>query len=61
MESVDRLKEHIDDPFDKLILWIRTGTIKSGRLSHLVKIDKNKQMKGKVFFDDGEETDDSGK
>lgn len=55
MRCLERLEQYKDDDFDHIILQIRNGTIKSGRYSHLVKIDKNKEVKGKVLFKDGKE------
>lgn len=53
MKCLERLEKYGDESLDTIILLIRNGTIKSGRYAHLVKVDKNKQMKGKEFFKDG--------
>lgn len=53
MQAITRLNKYKDTEFDKIILMIRNGTIKSGRYSHLVKVDKNARAKGKEFFTDG--------
>lgn len=50
--AVERYEKYKEDDFDAIMLRIKSGAIKSGRYAHLVKIDKNKKMKGKVFFDD---------
>lgn len=50
--AMDRFEKHKDDEFDALIIRIKSGVIKSGRFSHLVKINPKLKMKGKVFFDD---------
>lgn len=46
----ERYEEYKDEYFDTIILKIRRGDIKCGRYSHLVKIDKNKEYKGKELF-----------
>ena len=53
MENIDRYKKYKDESLDRVILYIRNGTIKAGRFSHLVKVDKNAKLKGKEFFKDG--------
>lgn len=55
MLCVERLKEYEDDDFDHVLLLIKNGTIKSGRYAHTIKINKNIQMNGKEFFNDGKE------
>lgn len=55
MKCVDRYQEHRDEMFDDLIMKLRNGTIKSGKYSHLVKVDEDKIMKGKEFFNDGKD------
>ena len=60
MHCLDRFEEFKDEPLDIIIMKIRNGTIKCGRYSNLVKIDKNKEMKGKEFFTNGKE-DSTGK
>lgn len=57
MKCIDRYNEYKDDDFDSIILMIKNGKIKSGRYSHLIKIDDKKIMKGKEFFTDGEDSD----
>lgn len=54
MKSISRYEEYKDTELDTIILKIRNGTIKSGRYSHLVKIDKNKvySENQKEFFKD---------
>lgn len=42
MKSTDRYEEYKDTELDIILLKIRNGTIKAGRYSHLVKIDKSK-------------------
>lgn len=53
MQAITRLDKYKDTEFDKIILMIRNGTIKAGKYSHLVKVDKNAKAKGKEFFTDG--------
>lgn len=55
MKCLDRYEKYGNESLDMVMLLIRNGTIKSGRYAHLVKIDKNKLMKGKEFFNDGKE------
>lgn len=52
MLAQERYEEYNDSEFDVILMKIRNGTIKSGRYSHLVKIDKNKVYsdKQKEFF-----------
>lgn len=52
MLAQERYEEYNDSEFDVILMKIRNGTIKSGRYSHLVKIDKNKVYsdKHKEFF-----------
>ena len=52
MLAQERYEEYNDSEFDVILMNIRNGTIKSGRYSHLVKIDKNKVYsdKQKEFF-----------
>lgn len=52
MQCVDRFEKYKDEPFDLLILKIKTGEIKSGRYANLVKIKKDVKMKGKEFFNE---------
>lgn len=59
MKCIERYDEYKDDDFDNIILKIRNGKIKSGRYSHLVKVDKGKIIKGKEFFADGKEDNSS--
>lgn len=49
MKSISRYEKYKDDDFDAIIMKIKSGTIKCGRYSHLVKISK-KPLKGKEFF-----------
>ena len=53
MKCIDRLEKLKDGELDQIIIDIRRGKIKCGRYSHLIKIDKKKEMKGKEFFKDG--------
>ena len=50
MYAVKRLKKYESEPFDIVLNLMKRGEIKPGRYSHLVKIDKNKIVKGKEFF-----------
>jgi len=59
MECADRYERYKDESLDLVILKIRNGSIKCGKYANLVKIDKNYKLKGKEFFNDGQEEDDS--
>lgn len=50
-----RYETYKDEPFDRIIVLIKNGTIKCGRYAHLVKVDEDKIMKGKEFFNDGKD------
>lgn len=50
MNCKERLMKYRNESFDTIMLLIRNGTIKCGRYAHLVKIDKNKIIKGKELF-----------
>lgn len=50
MKCMNRLQQYKEESFDRIILMIRNGTIKTGRYSHLVKINENKIIKGKELF-----------
>jgi hypothetical protein len=52
MKCISRYDEYKEDPFDRCIILIKNGKIKSGRYSHLIKIDKDKKLEGKEFFVD---------
>ena len=53
MQCVDRYEKFKNEDLDVIIMKIRNGSIKCGRYSHLVKIDKDYKLKGKEFFSDG--------
>lgn len=53
MRCMNRLEQYKDTELDVIITKIRNGTIKCGKYSHLVKINKNQQIKGKELFKDG--------
>lgn len=57
MKCIDRYEQYKDEDFDKIMLDIRKGNIKSGRYSHLVKVDKKKIIKDKELFTNGKESD----
>ena len=61
MKCVERYENYKEEDLDKIMLYIRSGDIKCGRYSHLVKIDKNKIMKGKEFFKNAANNDGSSK
>lgn len=62
MQCVDRYEKYKDEDFDVIVIKIRNGTIKSGKYAGLVKIDKDYELKGKEFFNDGrKDKHDSGK
>lgn len=48
--SVGRLKEYIEDDFDRLMLHIKKGQVKAGKYAHLVKVKEGKKIKGNCFF-----------
>ena len=50
MTAIERLKKYEDVELDRVILLIRSGEIKAGKYSKLVKVDKHKIEKGKEFF-----------
>lgn len=50
---MDRYEQYKDESFDRIIVLIKNGTIKCGKYAHLVKVDEDKIMKGKEFFNDG--------
>lgn len=50
MQCIDRYEKYNDENFDTIILKIKNGTIKCGKYANMVKIDKNKTLKGKEFF-----------
>lgn len=54
MKSVKRYEKYKDESLDQIMIKIKTGAIKSGRYSHLVKIKKDFKIKGKELFGDGE-------
>lgn len=56
MKSIDRYQKYKEEDFDTIILKIRSGEIKSGRYSRLVKIDKNKKFSDnrKEYFNGSE-------
>lgn len=53
MKCIDRYETYKDYDFDRIILAIKKGTIKCGKYSHLVKINKNKIIKDKELFKNG--------
>lgn len=58
MKAIERFKKYRDYDLDKVLIDIRSGSIESGKYSHLIKIDNNKKMKGKVLFNDGKSNSD---
>lgn len=57
MERYDRYKEY---NLDYILLYIKNGSIKSGKYSHLVKVSK-KPIKGKEFFSNGSKVSEGSK
>lgn len=57
MKCIDRLLQYKDDDFDRIIMYIKKGSIKCGRYSHLVKVDKKAKIEGKELFADGKNDD----
>ena len=51
MKCIKRYEKYLEEDFDKIILDIRKGIIKSGRYADLVKVDKSEKLKGSVFFE----------
>jgi hypothetical protein len=41
---MERFEEYRDTELDVIILKIRNGTIKSGKYSHIIKIDKDPKV-----------------
>lgn len=56
MKCISRYEKYRDENFDTVMMLIKNGTIKCGRYAHLVKIDKNKKMEGKEFFNNGSDS-----
>ena len=57
MQCVDRYEKYKDEDFDVIVIKIRNG-----KYAGLVKIDKDYELKGKEFFNDGrKDKHDSGK
>jgi len=52
MRCIDRFEKYRDDDFDRILLLIRNGTVKTGKYAHLVKVDEDKIIKGRELFDD---------
>jgi alpha-D-ribose 1-methylphosphonate 5-triphosphate diphosphatase PhnM len=50
-----RYQKYIEKPFDTVILLINNGTIKCGRYADLVKVDDDKRLRGKEFFNEDSE------
>lgn len=59
MKSIERYNQYSQHSLDDIMQLIRSGKIKCGRYSHLVKINKNKIIKDKELFTNG--TNGSGK
>jgi len=55
MNCIDRYEQYKDEDFDRIIMNIRKGIIKSGRYAHLVKVNKKKIIKDKELFTNGNE------
>jgi len=51
MKCIKRYERYKEEDFDKIILDIAKGVIKSGMYSDLVKIDKAKKLKGGTYFE----------
>jgi hypothetical protein len=55
MKCIERLQKYKTESLDSILLDIKKGNIKSGKYSHLVKIDKDQKIKeGKLFKDEKE-------
>jgi hypothetical protein len=59
MNPMERFKEYRYTQLDEVVLAIRNGTIKTGKYSHLVKIDKNKKIGKEFSIDDTEDDSES--
>ena len=46
MLAINRLKQYENESFDTVIMDIKTGKIKPGRYSKLVKVKKNCKIEG---------------
>lgn len=57
MKAIERFKHYRDVELDKILIDIRNGTIKCGRYAHLVKVDPDKKIKGKVLFKNEKSSD----
>jgi len=53
----ERLEKYKNEDMSLIILYIRNGTIKCGKYSHLVKIDKNYKINEKELFKNGRKDD----
>ena len=51
MRCIKRYERYSREDFDKIILDIKKGIIKSGEYADLVKVNKNQKLKGCVFFE----------
>jgi len=55
LNSIKRFKKYRDENFDHILLKMKSGEIKCGKYSHLVKIDKSMKFKdGELFKEKGE-------
>lgn len=52
MNCIDRYDKYKDESFDIIMKHIRNGTIKTGKYSHLVKVDKSAKIGKELFSDD---------
>lgn len=60
MSPGERLKKYEECTFDEVIMKIKHGVIKSGKYSHLIKIDKDAKLPKKgVLFKDGSDAESS--
>ena len=53
MNPIKRLTKFIEKDFNEVMTLISNGSIKCGKYSDLIKIDKNSKMKGTRFFENG--------
>lgn len=55
MKCITRFEKYRNEDFDKILIDIRNGNIKSGKYAHLVKIDENKKLnEGHLFKNKGD-------
>ena len=51
MRCIKRYKRYQDEDFDRVLLYIKDGTIKCGKYSDIVKVEEFTKLKGGVLFE----------